>query len=75
MGKKTWQILNKLLGKHNKKEIKAIELTVDNALIRDPTIVANTFNNYFIDSISEIPRSIVPSNILPLLLNEDLAIF
>lgn len=74
-GKKTWQILNKLLGKHNKKEIKAIELAMDNALIRDPTIVANTFNNYFIDSISEITRSIVPSNILPRLLNEDQPIF
>lgn len=42
-GKKTWQILNKLLGK-NKQETKALELEVNNDLVKDSSMVANIFN-------------------------------
>lgn len=59
----------------NKKETKALDLPVNNALIKNPLLMANPFNNYFIDSISEITRPFAPSTILPRLINEGQHIF
>lgn len=68
-GKKTWQILNKLLGKNVKSETAPLEIEINNELICDPLVLTNAFNNYFVDSITEITKLFPASSYLPQSLN------
>ena len=74
-GKKVWQTLNKLLGKESKHESNTSELIIDNVLVNDPAKIANSFNNYFIDSVLEITRIFTPSAIVPRPISNEQPIF
>lgn len=56
MKKKVWQTLNKLLGKDNKYKHDTLKLKIDNVLEKDSTMIANSLNNYFLNSVPEITR-------------------
>ncbi len=54
-GRKAWQLLNKLLGK-DKQESTAIELNSNNILVKDSSVLAQTFNEYFLNSVNDIQK-------------------
>lgn len=60
--KQTWNILHQALGmKQNTMKNSPIALSINNALTTDQSIIANTFNNYFVNVGHEIQNKIPPS--------------
>ena len=48
--KKTWKILNETLGflsRNTKKQIRQ-KFSINNQLVSDPEVIANSFNEYFV---------------------------
>ncbi len=48
--------MNKLTGKQSKQENKGLELKIDNQLVRNPGILAQEFNSFFINSIEDLVK-------------------
>jgi hypothetical protein len=63
--KKTWQILNTLIGKCNDKTNVPQELLVENKLVNDPQEVADAFGEYFSKVGAQYSDTIPKSNIEP----------
>ena len=47
--KKSWKIMKRILGKDKQISEKQIDFIINNQLVSDNAIIANTFNNYFIN--------------------------
>ena len=45
--KKNWKILNETLSRNTKKQIRQ-EFSINNQLVSDPEVIANSFNEYFV---------------------------
>lgn len=60
--KLVWDQLKKLIGQEPNSR-KPFELTVDGKSIRNPTEVAASSNQYFVDSVATIAQSFPPVNV------------
>lgn len=58
--KKTWATINEMLGKRSK--LSNINLRVDGNIIKDPQIIANSLNEFFVN----VSKSVIPKNHDPL---------
>lgn len=74
-GRKDWQLLNKLLDKENKEVSTTLALKICNILVNDSAVLAQTFNQYFLDSVNDITKLFAPSNVLPRPIISDHPIF
>ena len=74
-GKRIWQTLKKLLGKPSPKDDIPMELKIDNHLENNPSVLASTFNNYFLDSVLEITQHFAPSCVSPNPIKDNQPIF
>ena len=63
--KKSWKILKRILGKDKQISEKQIDFIINNQLVSDSAIIANTFNTYFINVGRTLAHQI-KSNINPL---------
>ena len=55
--KKTWKILNETLSRNTKKQIRQ-EFSINNQLVSDPEVIANSFNEYFVTIVRKLPEKI-----------------
>uniref|UniRef100_A0AAR2J957 Reverse transcriptase domain-containing protein n=1 Tax=Pygocentrus nattereri TaxID=42514 RepID=A0AAR2J957_PYGNA len=74
-GKMIWQNLNKLTGRNNDQRTKEYELKVNGTLIQDHDMIANTFNNFFINSIEQLTQSFSSKTIISTIIDDDIPIF
>ena len=64
--KKTWKGIKELINTSNKQPTKIDELkTNDNNIVNDNLLLANTFNNFFVNVGSEVNKSIPNTNVSP----------
>ena len=47
--KKSWQIIKDIIGKKQGEKVIANKFKVDNKIIMDPVVIANSFNNFYIN--------------------------
>ena len=64
--KKSWQVIKTIIGKEDKCTIKNKEFLINNMYLSDNKVIANSFNNYFINVGRSLAKNI-HSNIDPLL--------
>ena len=58
--KKTWKILNETLSRNTKKQIRQ-EFSINNQLVSDPEVIANSFNEYFVSIGRKLAEKIQPA--------------
>jgi len=63
--KKTWQILRKAINKNVRKGNEIQNILVNNVQVSDPKLMADNFNNFFVNIANEIVNSINPSSVPP----------
>ena len=59
--KKTWSVLNDLLGNNRKKPLPD-SFTINNSTVSDPQLIADGFNEYFVNIGPNLASKIPPSN-------------
>ena len=55
--KKTWKILNETISPNTKNQIRK-EFSINNQLVSDPEVTANSFNEYFVSIVRKLPEKI-----------------
>ena len=58
--KKTWKILNETLSRNTNKQIRQ-EFSINNQLVSDPEVIANSFNEYFVSIGRKLAEKIQPT--------------
>ena len=58
--KKTWKLLNETLSRHTKEQIRQ-EFSINNQLVSDPEVIANSFNEYFAGIGRKLAEKIRPA--------------
>ena len=61
--KLTWNILNDILGRKTKRNLPSYFYDDNLALITDPSVIANKFNNYFVNVGPNLARKIQTTNL------------
>ena len=58
--KKTWKILNETLNRNTKEQIRQ-KFSINNQLVSDPEVIANSFNEYFASIGRKLAENIQPA--------------
>ena len=64
--KKTWKGINELISSRAKTPIKVSQIKTNDAYIDDPTMIANSFNNFFVNVGPNLDKEIPKTPISPL---------